>query len=118
MWDCRSAAARLPLCPCPPPQSTEKREQGPGTPAVSPEKWRLLLFFFVLFLEDRRSGDGIVGIEPQQAHALGRAARLANFVRVHADHFAVLGIVHHVRFFAHPLHRYELAVYIIEYNFY
>src|ERR1700674_565575 len=59
----------------------------------------LFLLFLVFFLQDRGGGDGIVFVEPQQTHALRRAAGLADFVRVNADHFAVVRDDHHVRFF-------------------
>src|SRR5690348_1235675 len=55
-----------------------------------------------LFFEDRgSSSDAVAFIEPQQANALRRAARLANLARVDADHFALVRDDHYVGFFAH-----------------
>src|SRR6266850_6966110 len=61
----------------------------------------LLLFFFVFFLQDGGGGDGIVFFKPQQTHALRGAARLANFVGMHADDFPVVRDDHHVGLFSH-----------------
>src|SRR5436853_4339317 len=61
----------------------------------------LLLLFLVFFLQDRGGRDGIIRFQPQQANALRRTARFANFVRMHANHFAVVRDDHHVRFFRH-----------------
>src|SRR5258708_30064227 len=75
-----------------------KRSNGKELLLSAPSYAQLLLFFFVFFPEDGGGGDGVVGIEPQQAHALRGAASLANFIRVHANHFAVVGDDHHVGF--------------------
>ncbi len=61
----------------------------------------LLLLLFVFLLEDRRGGDRIIVVKPQQAHTLRRAPRLADFVGVHADHLPVVPDDHHVGLFRH-----------------
>src|SRR5947209_12276626 len=43
--------------------------------------------------------DGIIRFQAQQAHALRGAAGFANFVRVHADDFSVMGDDHDVGLF-------------------
>src|SRR6266571_8904971 len=87
----RSAAKLLRLkgkCVCDPRRGARNRRQV-ESPDDSHWVTELLLLFLVLFLQDCGSGDGIVLLEPQQTHTLRRAAGLANFVRVHANHFAV-----------------------------
>src|SRR5882724_10094931 len=47
----------------------------------------LLLFFFVLCLEDGGGGYGVVTVEFEQANTLGGAAGFADFVGVNPDDF-------------------------------
>src|SRR3984957_11058038 len=71
---------------------------------------RLLFFFFLLFLQDGGRGDGVAIFEPQQANTLCRAARFADFVGVHADHFSVVRNDHDVGFFRYLQRGHDRAV--------
>ncbi len=55
--------------------------------------------YFLLFQNRRGGGDFVAFFEAQQAHALRRAAGLADFVGVDADHLAVFGDDHDVGLF-------------------
>src|SRR5580704_9783791 len=60
---------------------------------------RLLLCFFVFFVEDGGGGYGVIAVEAEQADALRGTAGFADFVGVDADDLAVFGDDHYVRLF-------------------